>query len=304
MNTSEMVNQKILLGDDYILIWVEAFLKERKAQNLARETINFYKIRLETFNDFLDTQEVKFIGQITPSLIRDFLLLMEERGHNPGGVHGYFRSIKAFLRWYWNELDLTSTNPISKVKAPRVPVEAIEGISREDFDTLFSQCEKGTYYGERDRTILLVLLDTGVRATELCNINLVDVNLIDSSILIRQGKGRKPRFVFFGKTTRKQIRKWISFRGTEGTALFTNRQEERMVYITLREILRRLCVQTGVEASLHDFRRAFCLECLRKNMSEITIARLMGHTTTQLIGRYAKQTTVDLMNSYRSPVDD
>ena len=62
--------------------------------------------------------------------------------------------------------------------------------------------------GERDRTILMVLMDTGVRADELCNIQLEDINLIDNSILIKQGKGRKPRFVFIGKRTRKQIRKY------------------------------------------------------------------------------------------------
>jgi integrase/recombinase XerD len=148
-------------------------------------------------------------------------------------------------------------------------------------------------------------MDTGVRAKELCNINLEDVNLADSSILIRQGKGRKPRYVFFGKRTRKQIRKWISLRGVEGKALFASRENERVSYTTLREIMRRLSLKVGIKTpSLHAFRRAFCLECLRKGMSEITIARLMGHTTTQLIGRYAKQTTVDLMNSYKSPLDD
>ena len=78
-----------------------------------------------------------------------------------------------------------------------------------------------------------------------------------------------------------------------------------MDYESLIGIIRRLSLKAGIKGiSLHDFRRAFCLECLRKGMSEITIARLMGHTTTQLIGRYARQTTVDLMNSYKSPVDD
>ena len=69
--------------------------------------------------------------------------------------------------------------------------------------------------------------------------------------------------------------------------------------------MRRLALKANIkESSLHDFRRAFCLACLNKDMSDITIARLMGHTTTQLIGRYAKQTVKDLGNAYKSVIDD
>lgn len=303
---SKLENQEILLGEDYIEVWVESFLTAKKAENLAKGTITFYKERLVSFVSFLEGQAVRYIFQITPQVIRDYLLYLEEvKEHNSGGVHSYYRVIKTFLRWFWEEVDLTSINPISKVKAPKLPVEPIEGISKEEFDSMLSQCKRGTYYGERDRAILLTLLDTGVRANELCQMNLEDVNLMDSSILIRQGKGRKPRFVFFGKTTRKQLRKWITLRGLEGNALFNSRQGERVKYSTLREVMRRLSFKAGVkEPSLHDFRRAFCLECLNRGMSEISIARIMGHTTTGLIGRYAKQKKGDLAVAYKGVVDE
>ena len=202
MNTSKLENQQILTGEDYVEIQIEAFLNERKAQNLAEGTLRYYRDSLLPFLRYLDEIEIKFISQIVPSTIRDYLLLLSERGHNDGGVHGYYRAIKAFLKWYWDELDLETKNPIDKVKAPKVAIEPIQGISRDDFEKLIKECSKNDFYGERDTTILLILLDTGVRATELCNINIDDINLADSSILIKQGKGRKPRFVFIGKKTR------------------------------------------------------------------------------------------------------
>lgn len=82
MSPETIKNQKTILGDDYIQIWTESFLNDRKAQSLAKGTISFYKIRLEEFLDYLDTQEIKFISQITPNNIRDYLLLLEERQHN------------------------------------------------------------------------------------------------------------------------------------------------------------------------------------------------------------------------------
>jgi site-specific recombinase XerC len=152
MPTNNQIVQKILLGEDYILIWVDAFLKAKKSENITKGTIIFYKARLKVFTDYLETQEIKFISQITANNIRDFLLLLEERGHNSGGVHGYFRSIKVFLKWYWQEEEPTYTNPISKVKSPKVLVEPIQGITRDEFQSLLDECGTG-FVGERDRAI-------------------------------------------------------------------------------------------------------------------------------------------------------
>jgi integrase/recombinase XerD len=302
MNTSTKLNQ--IISQDYILIWVEQFLKAKKAENKTKGTIKFYKDNLKVFTDFLEGQEIKLISQITVYVIRDFLLILEERGHNPGGIHGFFRAVKAFLRWYWEEEEPEGKNPIDKVKAPRVPVVAIEGVSREQFEKMLGECGKG-FLGERDKSILKVLLDTGVRAEELCNIKMDDVNFTDNSIIIQQGKGRKPRYVFFGKSTKRQLKVYLKLRGIEKGYLFLNRSRERLDYYGLRQVVRRLGEKANLTGiGLHDFRRAFCLECLKKGIPEITIARLMGHSNTQLIGRYAKQTTIDLQNSYRSIVDD
>ena len=240
MNTQKTQNQVTLLGDDYIETWIYAFLVDRKSQNLTKGTVEFYQKSLKVFTDYLATQQIKFINQITPYTIRDFLLILEDRGHNSGGVHIYYRTVKTFLRWFWNEAEPDEKNPIEKVKAPKLIVEARQGITREEFNSLLAVCPK-TKLGERDRAVLMVLLDTGLRANELCDIKLEDVNLIDSSILIRQGKGRKPRFVFIGKTTRKQIRKYLRLRKNDSPFLFTNKSGDKLVYTSLRQIVRRLC---------------------------------------------------------------
>jgi site-specific recombinase XerD len=138
--------------------------------------------------------------------------------------------IKVFLKWYWQEEEIERTNPISKVKAPKVPVEPIEGVSREQFELLLAEC-KGGFFGERDKAILYTLYDTGVRANECCDIKLENLNMIDNSILIEQGKGEKPRFVFFGKKTKKQIRKYLSLRGVEGKYLFSSKSGERIDFV-------------------------------------------------------------------------
>jgi len=109
---------------------------------LAKGTIRFYQNSLKGFTKYLDGQEVKFINQITPNLLRDFLLHLEETGHNSGGIHVFYRSVKVFLRWHWEEAEPEGKNPINKVKAPKNPEKSIQGITREEFDTLLSYALK------------------------------------------------------------------------------------------------------------------------------------------------------------------
>lgn len=305
MSQPTTINHTTVLGDDYILIWIDAFLTDRKAQNLSKHTLRFYKNSLKIFTDYCESQSVKNMNQITPNFLREFILFLDEKGHNSGGINVFFRSIKAFLNWYESEVD-DFNNPIYKVKSPKVIQEPITGISKDEFEALLVACKqtKG-FLGVRDYSIISVLMDTGVRAEELCNIELEDVNLPDGSIQIKQGKGRKPRFVFIGKSTRKQIRKYLKLRGKDGTYLFTNRSRERLVYSALRQIVRRLCTKAGIkDIGLHNFRRGFTLECLRNGMDLLTISRLLGHTNLTLLARYAKQTTVDLKDKYISVIDD
>ena len=294
-----------LLDQVYFLtIAVNAFLIDRKAQNLAAGTIHFYSVKLRLFCDFCDSQLITTIDQLTPDIIRQWLFYLEQTGHNPGGIHACYRTLRTFLYWWEEEYEPDNwKNPIRKVKAPRVPQESIQPIKRADFDKLLSTCVK-SWHGLRDKAFLLTLLDSGVRATELCNLNLKDLDLITGTMEIKQGKGRKPRVTFVGATARRAIRQWLRVRGVEAGALFINREGERLTYWGLRQIMRRRAEKAGIdEPGLHDFRRAFCLAQLEAGVPETTIARLMGHTTTQLIARYAKQTGNDIREHYHSPVD-
>lgn len=74
--------------DDYLPTWMGAFLIDREARGLTDRTPRFYRIKLKLFNDFCETQVVTQICQITPTLLRQYLLYMEETGHNEGSRHG------------------------------------------------------------------------------------------------------------------------------------------------------------------------------------------------------------------------
>jgi integrase/recombinase XerD len=284
---------------------IQIFLNDRKAQNLSNGTIEFYKKKLAEFYKFCTLNEISEVENITPDLLRRFFIELKEKKHSEGGIHCYFRACKTLLIWYESEYEPDHwKNPIRKIKPPKITIEPLEGVSKSDFDSLLKVCEKGTFFGERNKSLLLILLETGIRASELCSIQIEDISFFDNSILIRSGKGRKPRFVFIGKTVRKQIRCFLKIIKAEKGFLFTTKTGKKLSYFTLREIVRRLSKKAMIkEPGIHDFRRSFCLESLRNHVDLVSLSRLMGHKDLTLLTRYSNQNNQDLGTAYKSVVD-
>ena len=297
-------------GDDSLVVWLDGFLVDRQSSGKARRTIEFYQDKIIGFVSFCEKRSVSNISQITPTLIREYLLWLADTNHTPGGVHAFYRALRAFLRWYEDEAEPDNwRNPIKKVKAPKVPVEPLEPVSFEVVDALYNACRHGTLADARDRAIFLFLLDTGVRAGELLALNVEDVGVM-GDILVRKGKGSKPRTVFIGKRSRRLLRKYMKLRHDRNKALWIGARTKtpnRLTYRGLRTMLRRRAAMAKVKPpSLHAFRRAFAITMLRAGTDVFTLAKLMGHADISVLQRYLLQTTKDTEKAFRraSPVDN
>ena len=300
---------KISDQDTYLLTWIEAFLFDRKAQNLAKGTLDFYRRHLNIFIMFCDTQVITRIDQLDANTIRKYMIWLEEKGHNPGGISAAYRSLRAFLYWWEEEIEPEGwNNPIRKVKTPKVALEPLEPVPLYTVKALCDACPKNTFTGIRDRAIFLSLLDTGARASEFLNMDLDDMNPITGEILIREGKGRKPRTVFIGQKSRKALRKYLRLRNVDHLALWvTKDQTQRLTYYGLKSMVVRRSRSAGVKTpALHAFRRQFALSCLRSGMNVYHLQNLMGYSDLQVLNRYLKQTTKDVSDAHRQagPVDN
>jgi len=111
---------------------VSSFLNERRARGFSPRTIGFYQDILGRFCRWLDDVGVVKLEELTPDVIRQYLLYLETSGNNPGGRHVYYRSIKAFLNWWEWENEGEYRNPIKRVMPPKVLVQPLPGISLED----------------------------------------------------------------------------------------------------------------------------------------------------------------------------
>lgn len=295
---------------DHLEVWIEQFLVDRRAQNLSRNTILFYRDRINRLLEFCETQAISRISQITPEVIRHYLLWLESTGHNAGGQHACYRALRAFILWYWQETDAAGAPPISKVKPPKVALDPLKPVELQDVDKLLKVCKvepkrsdgyilKCVDLGSRDKAIFLVLLDSGVRARELLALDLDDIDLVSGAVTVRHGKGDKARSVFLSQITRRAVRQYIKTRMDECPALFITDTGSRLSYSGLRNMIEKRSKEAGIETpSIHSFRRAFAIGCLRNGIDIFSLAGILGHSDLQVLRRYLKQNVDDLKQAH------
>lgn len=307
MGTNTTINTLNLKTDDDRLQWQAEFIIAKQAQGVSNGTIQAYQGGLRLFNLFCETRAITTISQITSDELRLLLLWLRDTGHNEGGTHLVYRVIRTFLFWWEREIEpIGWRNPIHRVQAPKLPVKTIDAVSLDDVKAMLGTCDKKTFLGIRDYAILLFLLDTGVRARECIGIDVNDLNIPKGMIHIREGKGGKERYVFIGSETRRTVRRYLQQRHDNNTALWVTTNKERMSYPCLRKVMVRRASIANIEPPrLHDFRRAFALNCLRNGMDVYSLQRLMGHSDLQTLRRYLNQNSEDirLAHAEASPVD-
>ena len=293
--------QKIALAE-----WAASFLTDCLVRGLSSGTVNFYRKKLAAFCDFSDAQQVTRLDQVDANHLRRFFLHLEETGHNPGGRHAHFRTLRTFFNWIEQEEE-GFHSPLRKLKPPRVDVQPIQGVSLDEFSALLNACSGNGFTDKRDKALLLALFDTGLRIQECLALTWADVDLVKSTILVRRGKGGKPRTVFFGSETRRALRTYAKMRRDDAPQVWVTHNGRPLTYWGVISLLKRLSKQAGMTKapSPHDFRRATALQLLRNGADVVSVSRLLGHSGLQVTTRYLAQLESDLQRVHRahSPVD-
>ncbi len=287
---------------------VQAFLLDAQARNVSSGTLRFYSQKLYPLVAYLDSLDLRDATEVTASHLRLWLVQLQQTGHNPGGVHGFYRAAKAFFTWLLREGTIVK-NPMSLVRAPKVPEEPLEPVTLEQIRTLLSVCEAKTLLGARDRAVILCLWDSGCRASEFISLTYGDIDLQTGALMIRSGKGRKPRVTFLGAKSRRELMRYLRIRGDISLSdpLFASDRGGSLCYTSLRDVMRRRAKQAGIEApTLHAFRRGFALDSLRNGADVYSLQKMMGHADLAVLRRYLKQTEADLQSVHQksSPVDN
>ena len=168
----------------------------------------------------------------------------------------------------------------------------IQPYTEEEIEALLAACDAATEVGCRNQAIILLFLDTGMRALELLRVELHDIDwALRRRIHIRQGKGRKQRVVPFGDAPEAALHAYLErFRGEVPGCLFLASRGQRLPLapFALTTLFDRLGKRAGVShAHAHRFRHTFATWAIENHARELDVQYLLGHSTSAMVRRYS-----------------
>lgn len=285
---------------------VEAFMIDCQVRNLSPKTLGVYRYQLDRFLAWRSCQA----GPVTAHEVRAYLLAL--RGVvSPSTQHQAFRVLRTFCRWTVAE-GLWEANPMERLKPPKLADRPLPPVPIEDVRAMIATCDR-SLLGLRDVALMLALLDTAARASELLGCDVGDADLRSGALVLRHTKEGRVRVTFLGSRARRTLLRYLRDRGNlAGDAamlaspLFATRDGGRLSYWGLRQMLRRRAEKAGVPVpGAHAFRRAACLAMLRNGADVFSVQALAGHADLATTRRYLKLAQDDLAEAHRKhgPVD-
>lgn len=316
MCASELRKRKM---DTSLTGLIEMFATTKATEGKSPQTITWYQRRLKVYAAFLGPQAT--LRDISLASAREFIAQLQARqtryahhplaperegGLSPQTVHGYVRCLKVFTAWLTDEGFLPQ-NVLLKLRRPKVPETMIEVLSDKEIASIFESISPNCPLGSRMHTIFMLLLDTGIRAEELCTLTLENTNL-DQNYIKVLGKGNKERKVNFGANTKKALLRYLTLYRpvSEEKTLFLTNEGHPMTYSALAHIIKRIGRRTGVERlHTHLFRHTFAVRFLCNGGDLITLKTLLGHVDVSITQIYLKLTQQNIAEVYsrNSPMD-
>jgi len=283
---------------------IKGYILDCKVRGRSHRTIEWYEQKLRYFARWLnEEEEVRQLGGVSIAHLRSFVLHLQsvplarssadgDEHISPLTVKGYVQVIKGFFSWCHNE-ELIDKNPAQRLQLPSVPDYMIPTFTPEHIRAMLDACDLSTWLGYRDYTIILVLLETGIRVSELCGLRLQDVH--DDHIRVF-GKGRKEREVGISPDVSKHLWKYIhKYRripAADATELvFLNRHGHPLTRSGVEQFLVELKDKAGIEGvrvSAHTFRHTFARMYLEQGGEIYKLSRLMGHSSVEVTEEYLK----------------
>ncbi len=293
---------------------IEGFVLSCKVENKSPKTISFYKNNLDKFVWFLN----KFgIDTIDATTIRNFLRYVKDtenrwdstnaranRMVSPTTVKSYYISLSALFTWALEEQLITS-NPMATVKKPKLPNKSVKGCETETIKILLNAFNGRSFNDLRNKAMLLMFLDTGLRLSELAGLTLSDIN-IEKGIIKIIGKGNKERYARIGVKTQKALWNYLAHRPVEKEYVWLGKGYCKMTVDGIALVIRNLGKRLGIRLSPHKLRHSFAISFLRNGANPFELQIALGHTTLEMTRRYTQALGFDDVfkrHVLASPVD-
>ena len=269
---------------------VEGFTLACRARQLSEHTISDYS---HTFKIFLAHIGDVSIETIQTAQVQAFLA---SRPVGAKTLLNYHVGLSALWTWAVKE-EYCTVHTLHKIDRPKPKKTLIESFTELECRALFSGLRTE---GDRDRAMLMVMLDTGLRASELCNMQVEDIDMINHKIKVL-GKGNKERNLPFSPRTASALFKHLASLPKGALRPF------KMDRTSLGHQITRIAIRAGVkQANPHKFRHTFAVNFLRNGGDPFTLQEILGHSNMETVKLYLRIAQIDIDSAHKraSPVEN
>lgn len=288
--------------------YLKTFLLTCKVNELSPHTIFGYNYKIGAFISFCHSLGVTDPAKTTVDDVRQFILRLQEHHNKAVSVYDYYKCIKRFFNWLVEE-GVIDTSPMQRIRPPRIEQKVIAPYQPDHLKTLLSLCDPQTFCGLRNRALILIFMDTGVRLKEMVSMQIEDLDL-ERGVITVNGKGAKQRVVSVGIGARKVILRYLLSRNDTQPCVWVTEERRPLTREGLATIFKRLARRAqlnNVRCSPHTFRHTFATRALMNGASEFEVQSLLGHSTLVMTRRYAatlKSEQAVIAHKKFSPVDN
>jgi integrase/recombinase XerC len=239
--------------------------------------------------------------------VRRYLAHLAEHQYSRATMARKLATLRSFYKFLMRRGHVQA-NPVAPIRTPKQEKRLPKCLTIDDVRKLLAMPDDGSLLGTRDRAMLETLYSTGVRVSELCDLNLEDVDLIGGIIHVR-GKGKKERISPVGPTAIESIQRYLRLRQAspksgsfDPRALYVNKHGKRLSTRSVRRKLDKYLVSAGLDPSIspHTLRHTFATHMLNNGADLRSVQELLGHQSLSTTQIYTHLTTDRLRDAYQS----
>jgi len=302
---------------------VRYFEFHNRTEGKSPKTISWYTECLVLFQRFLSASGMsRLVKDVGEPQVRAFIAHLQNKTKwtnggkssgtpqrlSPEGIQNRVRALKGFFSWLHRE-GYTETNRLQHLRNFKVPQKVVEVLSEEEIARVLSAVDPKTPWGARDYAILMLMLDSGLRLSEVIGLKAAHLD-IDAGYLKVMGKGSKERIVPFGAATQKALWRYACHFRPEAIGtdrFFVTLDGQSMSEAGFTSMFKRLAQRSGViRLHPHLCRHTFATRYLMNGGDVFSLQQILGHTTLEMVRRYVSLASAHVAVQHRkfSPMDN
>ncbi|MBR2833142.1 MAG: tyrosine recombinase XerC [Bacilli bacterium] len=271
--------------------FIEYLKYEKRFSN--HTSINYEK----DLTDFIEFQNKK-VEDIEINDIRKYLKHLYDKKYSNASISRKVSTLKSFFKYLEAE-NYIKINPMILISNPKKDKKLPSFLNYNDIEKLLNTPDLKTHDGKRDALIIEMLYSTGVRVSELVNIEIKDINTKDQSIIIL-GKGNKERYAYYGTKCKDLLELYLSDIKTDSPYLFTNKHGNKLNDRIVRTIITNNAKKAGLKIKVtpHTLRHTYATHMLNEGADLKSVSDLLGHENLSTTQIYTHVSNERLRNIY------